>query len=222
MFEPFGKTVISRFILAAAAATASGAAYAQALPAASRPGVALQAAPVATSPYPTGHEVQLSVTYEAAGANLTYNLPNTFFMQGAEAEVHVHIKQGFGVAGSFSETRSGNSGQGIPVNLVVFTVGPRYTSPKFGAKHAVTVFGQGLIGGANGFDGLYPEASGASPSATSHAFQTGGGIDVDCTRRISIRVLQVDWLRTGLPNATNNVQNTLRLGIGVVFRNKAR
>jgi hypothetical protein len=142
-------------------------------------------------------------------------------MNGAEAEVHIHIKGGFGVAGSFSETRSGNSGQGIPVNLVVFTLGPRYTSPKFGAKHAVTVFGEGLIGGANGFDGVYPKASGASPSATSHAFQTGGGIDIDIKPRFSIRVLQVDWLRTGLPNATNNIQNTVRFGIGVVFHNKA-
>jgi len=222
MFEPFGKTVISRLVLATAALTMSGAAFAQALPAAPRAGAPIQAAPVAASPYPTGHEAQLSVTYVSAGANLTYNAPASFFMQGAQAEVHVHIKNGLGLAGSFSGTSSGNSGQGIPVNLLVFAGGPRFTLPRFGKKHPVTFFGQGFIGGVHGFSGLYPEASGSSSSATAHAFQTGAGIDAACTRRISIRVLQVDWLRTGLPNATNNTQNTLRFGIGVVFHDKAR
>jgi hypothetical protein len=33
----------------------------------------------------------------------------------------------------------------------------------------------------------------------------------------ALRAFQANWLRTQLPNATTNVQNTLDLGAGVVF-----
>jgi hypothetical protein len=90
-------------------------------------------------------------------------------------------------------------------------------------KHPVRFFGQALGGGARGFDGLYPEPSGPSTNASSYSLELGGGLDLELKRRrFDLRLLQVDWLRTGLPNATDNVQNTVRFGIGVVFRNKAR
>jgi hypothetical protein len=42
-------------------------------------------------------------------------------------------------------------------------------------------------------------------------------MDIYFTPHVSIRLLEADWERTDLPNATNNVQNTLRVGIGVVI-----
>ena len=53
---------------------------------------------------------------------------------------------------------------------------------------------------------------------TSLALQVGGGVDLGLTRHFGIRVFQADWVRTQLPNGTTDVQNTLRLGAGVVFR----
>jgi hypothetical protein len=37
------------------------------------------------------------------------------------------------------------------------------------------------------------------------------------TRHVSLRVIQANWLRTQMPNATTNVQNNLLLRAGVVF-----
>jgi peptidoglycan-associated lipoprotein len=45
----------------------------------------------------------------------------------------------------------------------------------------------------------------------------GGGMDIDLTPRIAVRVLQADWLRTQLPNGASNVQNSLQLGAGIVW-----
>ena len=82
----------------------------------------------------------------------------------------------------------------------------------------VAIFGQGLLGQAWGFDSYFPTASGAIRSDNSLALQVGGGLDLSFTRHFGIRVLQADWLRTQLPNGTTDVQNTLRLGAGIVFR----
>jgi hypothetical protein len=40
------------------------------------------------------------------------------------------------------------------------------------------------------------------------------------TRHVSLRVIQANWLRTQMPNATTNVQNNLLLGAGVVFHSR--
>jgi hypothetical protein len=217
MFEPLGKTAISRFILAAAVIAAPGAAHAQALPAASKTGITVGA------PSHNRHQIELGVTYQAAGANLTFASPATFFMQGGQVDLSAQLYKGISAVGSFSGMHSGNSGQGVPVNLLVFAFGPRLTTPRIGVKHPVRFFGQALGGGARGFDGLYPEASGPSTIADSYSLELGGGLDLELKRRrFDLRLLQVDWLRTGLPNATTDTQNTVRFGIGIVFRNKAR
>ena len=85
-------------------------------------------------------------------------------------------------------------------------------------KRSLAIFGQGLIGSAWGFDSYFPSSAGGTTDATSFALQVGGGVDLGLKRHIGIRLFQADWLRTQLPNGTTNVQNTLRLGTGIVFR----
>jgi len=222
MFEPFCKTVITPLLLAAATIAASGTAYAQALPTAGRDAVPVQPVSAPQISYPRRHEVQLGITYQAAGANLVFASPATFFMQGGQVDLSAQLYKGISAVGSFSGMHSSNSGQGIPVSLVVFAFGPRYTTPRIGRKHPVRFFGQALGGEANGFDGLYPKSTGPASSANSYALEVGGGLDLELKHRFDLRLLQVDWLRTGLPNATDDTQNTVRFGIGLVFHNKAR
>lgn len=85
-------------------------------------------------------------------------------------------------------------------------------------KRSLAIFGQGLLGQAWGFNSYFPIASGGITSDNSLALQAGGGVDLGFTRHIGIRVFQADWVRTQLPNGTTDVQNTLRLGAGIVFR----
>jgi hypothetical protein len=167
-------------------------------------------------------EVSLAVTYEDSSANLTYASPLSFQTQGGGIELSARFRDGFGAVGSIHAFHTNESGHQVPVNVLVEAFGPRYTFRPRGNKHPLSLFIQGLIGEANGFDGLYPNASGPKTSASSVAYEPGGGIDVVYTPRLSIRVLQADWVRTGLPNATNNVQNTFRLGVGIVIHTPHR
>ena len=65
----------------------------------------------------------------------------------------------------------------------------------------------GLVGGSHGtsFGGF---------SDTVLGFALGGGLDVKWTDRISVRIVQADYLGTRYADAT---QNNFRLSAGLVF-----
>jgi peptidoglycan-associated lipoprotein len=67
---------------------------------------------------------------------------------------------------------------------------------------------------------VFPAASGANDSADSLALYVGGGVNLHLKHRFALRVIEVNWLRTQMPNATTNVQNNLRLGAGLIYKFK--
>jgi hypothetical protein len=166
------------------------------------------------------HEVDLAVTYTEQYSNLV-STP-TFWHGGGSAELSAQLSRGFGLAANVAGTQTGNAaGSGVGLSLVTATFGPRYTFyHPLGAepKHSLAVFGQGLLGQAWGFNSYFPTNSGAIRSDNSLALQVGGGVDLGLSRHLGVRILQADWLRTQLPNGTTDVQNTLRLGAGIVLR----
>lgn len=178
----------------------------------------------AQQPYPARtsdhHEVDLAVTYSEQYSNLV-STP-TFWHRGGSIELSAQLRHGFGLAANVAGTQTDNgAGSGIGLSLVTATFGPRYTFyHPMGAerKRSLAIFGQGLLGQAWGFNSYFPIASGGITSDNSLALQVGGGVDLGLTRHVGIRVFQADWVGTELPNGTTNVQNTLRLGAGVVFR----
>lgn len=95
------------------------------------------------------------------------------------------------------------------------TFGPRY---RWHPEKRISLYGQTLIGIANAFDSVFPTPAGAESSASSFALQIGGGVDYRLLGHFAIRALDAGWLRTRMPNAANNTQNTLRLGAGIVVR----
>lgn len=210
MLETRLKDLMIRLALVAAIAIPGGLLHAQALPSGPIP-----SAPTVT-PIADHRDVQLGLTFDIGDGNLTSTNPFSFLFQGGSAEISAQLFKGLGVTGSFTGLHTSNSGQGVPVNLLTFTFGPRFTIRTGGRNHRVSLYGQGLAGGVEGFDGLYPTPSGPAANATSIAFQTGGGLDIGCSAHTAIR-FQADWLRTQLPDATQNVENTLRVGIGFVY-----
>ena len=88
----------------------------------------------------------------------------------------------------------------------------------YGSVKGFNLFGQALIGIAQGLDSAFPSPMGAQSDVQAFALQIGGGADFRLSRHFAVRALQVDWLRTQFPNGGSNVQNNLRLGAGVVFR----
>ena len=105
---------------------------------------------------------------------------------------------------------------GAGLDMVTATFGPRYT---WSPRHArYELFGQGLAGVANGFNSVFPNVLGAQSVANSLAVKAGGGMNLNLKRHLALRLFEADYLRTQLPNSTNNAQNSLQLGAGLVLR----
>lgn len=141
------------------------------------------------------------------------------WLLGGSAELGVNGWKGVGIAAKVTGlTSSAFGSQGTPLNLVVTTFGPRY---RFQPKHSyrtASVYGEGLIGEANGFRGLFPSRSGVQSNSSTMALQVGGGIDCSLNSRLMIRAVEASWLRTQFANSTTNVQNNLIVGSGLALR----
>jgi hypothetical protein len=155
----------------------------------------------------------VAFTYDPAHANTAGG--QGFAMQGAGAQFQVRVWRGLGLMADFAGLHAGNiHSSGVGLDLTTYTFGPRYTW-RLGR---MSLYMQGLVGGAHGFNGLFPHTGGATTMANSVAALAGGGVDVALAHHVALRLVEADWLRTDLPNSTNSAQNTLRLGFGVVWR----
>jgi len=167
--------------------------------------------------------LDFAVTYNAAYAGAASD-NNPFWLNGGSAELAGQLYRGLGVVANVTGLHAGNTGAGVPLNLLTTTFGPRYTwtpAHRSASARTVSIFGEGLVGEAHGFDSLFPGASGANASALSLAVQVGGGVDIGLSKHLSLRAVQASWLRTQLPNTTTNVQNDLLLGAGIVFHTRS-
>lgn len=157
----------------------------------------------------------LAITYDASRANIVPG--NNFWMQGGSMQIHDQFWRGLGVVADVAGLHTGNvPGTGVGLSLVTATFGPRYTW-SFAHQH-YSFFGQVLAGEANGFDSVFPTATGTENSAHGLALEVGGGMNVPLSGHLAIRAFEADWLRTQLPNGSTGVQNSLRVGAGFVFK----
>ncbi len=115
-------------------------------------------------------------------------------------------------------------------NLYTFLFGPTVTANLGRAA----VFGHALFGAARAGSSAgvsLPIIGGVSTglnNATAFAMAFGGGVDINLTRHIAIRALQLDYIRTnfssvdalttGLSTSTSGAQNSYRYSGGIVFR----
>ena len=159
--------------------------------------------------------LDLAATYTAE-RSLKANTSQNFWLQGGSIQLGADVYRGWGIAADVTGTHAGSIGaSGIPLSLVTETFGPRY---RWHADRRLSLYGEGLVGEANGFRSIFPTPRGSQPEANSLATQVGGGIDYRLSNRLAIRCLDAAWSRTQLPNSTNNTQNTLRLTAGIVLR----
>jgi outer membrane protein OmpA-like peptidoglycan-associated protein len=143
-----------------------------------------------------------------------------FWFKGGGADAAVTFWKGFGLAAAFNGDHAGNVETNVDVNKLTFLGGPRYTwtgAPRPGSNRRWQLFGQGLFGEVHGFDGLYPATGGATTSANSFAIQAGAGANLLLTKHFGVRLLEADYVRDELPNASFDSQNDLRLSFGIVY-----
>lgn len=164
---------------------------------------------------PTNY-LEVAITYDALHAGGSGE--NSFWMQGGGVQAGGDFSHGFGVVSDLAAEHTGDMhGSGVGLDMVTVTFGPRYTwQPKRYRRTAL--YGQTLVGLANGYNSVFPHSGGATSSANGLALKMGGGVNYTLSRRFAVRVFEADWLRTQLPNATNDAQNNLHLDAGLMLR----
>lgn len=144
-----------------------------------------------------------------------------FAMHGAAADAYwkIGLKKSalqLGLAadaGVENTTNVNNAGYGL--TLSTLTAGPRF---RLHVKKAQP-FAQVLMGLAHGSGSEFPQSGNVLiHSANSFALDVGAGADYQIAKRLSVRFLQLDYLRTALPNNSNNWQRNLRIGAGLTLR----
>lgn len=163
----------------------------------------------------TEARVDLATSFLAA-RSIQANTADGFWAEGGSVELGADAFHGFGVAANISGVHTASVGpEHVPLSLVTATFGPRY---RWHSGHRVSPYSEALLGEANGLRSLFPSTSGAEASASSLALQIGGGVDLGLTRYLAIRAFQASWLRTQLPNGTNDRQNSFCSGAGILLR----
>ncbi len=169
----------------------------------------------AQTPQPDrSHELDLAISY-LGRRSLKAATGQNFWLQGGSIELGADLLHGWGIAAEVTGTHAGSIGtSGIPLSLVDFTAGPRY---RWHTGHHTSLYGEAMLGEANAFTSLFPASGNSLTSSNSFALKTGGGADHQLSSRFALRV-EAAWVRTQLPNATDNLQNSLRLGGGIAVR----
>ncbi len=140
----------------------------------------------------------------------TFGAP-AFNLHGGSTSVALNPTSRFGVVGDFGGYHVGTI-DGTPVDSNVYTY---LFGPRLSYRGKVTPFAQVLFGGAHATG----SALGTSGSRNTFAMTAGGGLDVNATNHVAIRLVQTEYLLTRFPETGPRVnQNNLRLSTGIVFR----
>lgn len=172
-----------------------------------------------TTTKPLRVSTEIGVTFAAERAYIAPGTCNCFWLKGGGADVSLTFWRGLGLTAALTGDHASNVQPGVDVNKIAFLAGPRYTytlKPE-SAKHSFQIFGEALVGGAHAFNTAIPSASGLKSSASSMALQTGGGFNLPVARGFGVRLLEVDYVRTALPNNSSDVQNDFRIGAGLTY-----
>jgi hypothetical protein len=188
------------------------------------------AAPVSTQAQQTiapgmfhGAKVDLAVTYDLERAKIADTGSDNFWLQGGSAEGGITFYRGLSVVANVTGEHASGITPGVDLSKLVFLAGPRYTfnttrySGHLAQKHGTQLFGEFLVGGAHGFDSIFPANNAATTSASSFAMQLGGGADIALAKGFGLRLIEVDYVRTSLPNNGSNTQDDLRIAFGGTY-----
>jgi opacity protein-like surface antigen len=154
------------------------------------------------------------------GSSLDSVSANGFMVSGA-----YNLKNYLGIVGEFSRhTKATNLANllNLPVTTGApdirvtarantFLFGPRFTL----RTESIEPFGHVLVGGSNGSFDIRGGGISQSDSGTTLTFAAGGGLDIKFNRRIVVRLVQADYLRTFI---SGDDLNSARISTGIVYR----
>lgn len=147
-----------------------------------------------------------------------------FWLKGAGIDDAITFFHGLGIAGTLEGGAASNIQNNVSLDKVAVMGGPRYTTSLArlthgkAQRHGLNTYGEALFGTAHGFNSVFPGTGGTLTRANAFSMQLGGGLNVSLKGGLGVRALEVDWVRTTLPNNGSNEQNDLRLGFGISYR----
>jgi peptidoglycan-associated lipoprotein len=178
-----------------------------------------------TAAHPASTVTELAVGYSFLHANAPPDRCGCFSLNGGSVSLALPATIP-GPAGRFALAvdatvahGSGISNRSYDLTLGAFTAGLRYRPN--GALGPFKPFFQVLAGGAHAGGSL---GSGNTPMASESALvfasNIGGGLDLNSHPggHVTWRLVEADYLVTLFNNGSNDHQNILRLGAGIVFR----
>jgi outer membrane immunogenic protein len=179
----------------------------------------LVGAALAQTRIPADEEIaplEVTLAYSADRTNGVAGGCGCFWLSGGRAEASATFPDGISIVSEVAGQHAANINSTLnSLSLVSYLFGPRYS---FRNRSRLLPFAQFLLGGVHGFDALFPSPRASVPDPDAFAFAAGGGLNGNFSRRLAVRVIQADYLRSQLPNAGDNRQNHLRLSAGIVFR----
>ena len=166
--------------------------------------------------------IDLAITYSTEHAQLAPGTCGCFWLQGGGADAAFTLWKGFGVAAGVTGEMVSNYAPGVDFSKVSYMGGPRYTFTVWKGEPTLQrprlqIFGDGLFGAVHAISGAFPTATGINTTANSFVLETGGGLNLFFSRSLGVRLLEVDYVRTQLPNGYAGTQNDLRLAFGVSY-----
>lgn len=171
--------------------------------------------------------IDVAVTYTAERGKIASVDCGCFWMYGGSTNAAVTFYHGLGVAANLTGAHSSDIAPGVNLDKVSFMMGPRYTyrpmqwsNRVFSKERPVAFFAEGLIGGVHAFNTVVPSSKGAQGAASSFGIQAGGGMDWTLAHKVGVRLFEVDYVRSTLPNNADNVQHDLRVSGGISFHFK--
>ena len=168
-----------------------------------------------------------AVTYTAERTKIAPSNCGCFWLNGGSGDVAATFYRGLGIAGNLTLNHASDITPGVNLSQFILMAGPRYTYDSsrwtergFAKKHATYLFGEWLLGGVHAYNSVFPSSAGTTPSASAFSMQLGGGANMELKKGWGLRLLELDYVRTTLPNNGSNSQNDLRIGFGVSYRQK--
>lgn len=165
---------------------------------------------------------KLPKSHWEAGAEYNYIRTNAppascgcFSLQGGSASAAYSLSSHWKAVAQFGGSHAGSINKtSNDLTLITYLAGARYEPIPAAKLHP---FGQVLLGVAHGGGSLYSTATGYTGSKNQFAMTTGGGLDLNLTQTISLRLVEANYFLTRLPNGSNNHQNNLWISAGIVF-----
>ena len=138
----------------------------------------------------------------------------TYSMGGASTSFAINLKPWLGLVQDYGGYSFTGLGYGLGSTMYTYLYGPRLSLRR--SERRWTPFGQVLLGASH----ISVKGSGFTAAENTFAVAAGGGVDFAFSRHFSVRVAQVEYLRTRFDsvNGTPVTQNNFRFSAGLVVR----